>query len=79
MASCVACGAEPEPPVRAPHTVYMKSLYQLAGRTYCRHRIIRAATTAGVVTEVRAGAGPVVAVTLTRGASSDERPRPYQR
>ena len=26
MASCVAGGAELEPPVRAPHTVYMKSL-----------------------------------------------------
>ena len=26
-----------------PHTVHLKSLYQLAGQTYCRHHIIRAA------------------------------------
>ena len=76
MSSCVACGAELEPPVRAPHTAYMKSLYRIGGQDYCRHHIIKAATAAGVITEVRAGAGPVVA--LTRGASSDDRPRPYQ-
>ena len=64
MPSCVACGAELEPPVRTPHTVYVKSLYRTAGQDYCRHCIIRA------------GGGPVVA--LTRGASSNERPRPYQ-
>ena len=28
---CVACGAELEPPVRAPHTVYVKTLYRIAG------------------------------------------------
>ena len=27
MPHCAACGAEPEPPVRAPHTVYVKTLY----------------------------------------------------
>ena len=26
MPSCVACGAELEPPIRTPHTVYAKSL-----------------------------------------------------
>ena len=30
---CVAGGAELEPPARAPHTVYVKTLYQLAGQT----------------------------------------------
>ena len=50
MPSCVACGAELEPPVRTPHTVYVKSLYRIAGQDYCRHHIIRA------------GAGPVVAM-----------------
>ena len=35
MASCVACGAELEPPVRVPHTVYVKSLYRIAGQDYC--------------------------------------------
>ena len=34
MPSCVACGAELEPPVHAPHTVHLKSLYQLAAQTY---------------------------------------------
>ena len=58
MAQCVACGRELEPPARAPHTVYVKKLYQLAGQTYCRHHIINAAVVAGFIIEVRAGAGP---------------------
>ena len=62
MASCVACEAELEPPVRVPHTVYVKSLYRIAGQEYCRHPIIRAAVAAGVITEVMADAGPVVTV-----------------
>ena len=77
MPSCVACGAELEPPVRTPHTVYVKSLYRIAGQDYCRHHIIRAAAAAGVITEIRAGAGPVVA--LPWGATSDQRAQPYQR
>ena len=76
MPQCVACGAELEPPVRAPHTVYVKSLYRIAGQDYCRHHIIRAAVAAGVIAEVKPGAGPV-AVT-NRGASSEERFRPFQ-
>ena len=62
MPSCVAGGAELEPPVRTPHTVYVKSLYRIAGQDYCRHHIIRAAVAAGVITEIRASAGPVVAL-----------------
>ena len=31
MPSCVACAAELAPPVRTPHTVYVKSLYHVAG------------------------------------------------
>ena len=62
MPKCAACGAELEPPVRVPHTVYVKTLYRIAGQDYCRHHIIRAAVAAGVITEVRAGAGPVMAV-----------------
>ena len=57
MPSCVACGKELEPPARAPHTNYVKTLYQLAGQTYCRHHVIKAAVAAGVIREVRAGAG----------------------
>ena len=41
MSNCIACGAELEPPVRAPHTVYVKTLYRIAGQDYCRHHIIR--------------------------------------
>ena len=59
MPQCVACGAELVPPVRAPHTVYVNKLYRVGGQDYCRHHIIRAAVAAGVLTEVRAGAGPV--------------------
>ena len=62
MPSCVACGAELEPPVRVPPAVHVKSLYGIAGQDYCRHHIIRDAVAAGVITEVRAGAGPAVAI-----------------
>ena len=31
MPSCIACGSELEPPVHTPHTVYVKSLYRIAG------------------------------------------------
>ena len=61
MPQCVVCGAELEPPVRVPHTVYVKSLYRVGGQDYCRHHVIRAAVAAGVIAEVRPGAGPVVA------------------
>ena len=77
MPSCVACAAELEPPVRTPHTVYVKSLYRIAGQDYCRHHIIRAAVTAGVINEVRAGAGPVAVV--PRGVPPGEYDRPHQR
>ena len=76
MPSCVACGAELEPPVRVPHTVYVKSLYRLGGQDYCRHHIIRSAVAAGVITEVRAGSGPVAVV--SRGAPPAEYDRPQQ-
>ena len=33
MLICVAGGAELEPPVRVPHTVYVKSLYRTPART----------------------------------------------
>ena len=62
MPQCVACGAQLEPPVRTPHTVYMKKLYRIAGQDYCRHHIVKAALAAGVITEVNAGAGPAVAI-----------------
>ena len=62
MSRCVVCGAELEPPVRAPHTVYVKTLYRIAGQDYCRHHIIRAAVAAGVIAEVKAVTGPAVAV-----------------
>ena len=65
MLSCVAGGAQLEPPLRAPHTVYVKTLYRIGVQDYSRHHIIRAAVAAGVITGVitgvRAGAGPVVA------------------
>ena len=76
MASCVACGAELEPPVRTPHTVYVKTLYRIGGQDYCRHHIIRAAAAAGVITEIRAGAGPVAVV--PRGAKSAGYDQPHQ-
>lgn len=59
MPSCIACGTEPMPPARAPHTVYVKTLYRITGQNYCRHHVIRAAVAAGIIVEVRLGAGPV--------------------
>ena len=58
MSSCIACGTKLEPPARAPHTVYVKTLYRIAGQDYCRHHITKAEVAAGLITEVRAGAGP---------------------
>ena len=77
MPRCVAGGAELEPPVRIPHTVYVKSLYRIAGQDYCRHHIIRAAVAAGVITEIRASAGPVAVV--PGGVPPGEYDRPRQR
>ncbi|MXZ91790.1 MAG: hypothetical protein F4W95_01015 [Chloroflexi bacterium] len=77
MIQCVACGVELEPPVRAPHTVYVKTLYRIGGQDYCRHHIIRAAVVAGVVAEVKPGAGPV-SVTH-RAVSAPEYGQPRQR
>ena len=65
--SCIACGAELEPPVRVPHTVYVKSLYRIAGQDYCRHHIIRAAVAAGVITEVKTGVGTGTVVIKSNG------------
>ena len=58
MANCFICQTELAPPVRARHTVYVRKLFLLGGQTYCRHHIIPAAVAAGVISEVKAGAGP---------------------
>ena len=75
MPQCVACGAELEPPVRVPPTVYVKSLYRIGGQDYCRHHIIKAAVAAGVVAEIKAGAGPAVAMPRQVPSSEYDRPR----
>ena len=62
MPNCIACGAELATPVRTSHTVYMKSLYRIGGQDYCRHHVIRAVMAAGLITEVKAGIGPVTDV-----------------
>lgn len=77
MPKCVACGAELAPPVRVPHTVYVKTLYRIAGQDYCRHHIIRAALAAGVIAEVKPGAGPVAVI--PGEAHSAEHDRFHQR
>ena len=77
MPNCIACGAELEPPVRVPHTFYVKTLYRIGGQDYCLHHIIRAAVAAGVITEIKPGAGPVAAA--YRGVPSAEYDRSHQR
>ena len=61
MASCFICQTELVPPVRARHTVYVRKLFLLGGQTYCRLHIIPDAVAAGVISEVKAGAGPDLA------------------
>ena len=58
MLSCVAGGAQLEPPVRVPHTVHVKTLYRIGVQDYCRHHIIRAAVAAGVTGGVITGVRP---------------------
>ena len=53
MPKCAACGAEPEPPVRGPHTVYVKTLHRVGGRDHCRHHIIKAVVAAGLIRKFR--------------------------
>lgn len=77
MAQCATCGAELEPPVRASHTIYVKTLYRIGGQDYCRHHIIRAAVAAGVVAEVKPNAGPVAVA--HREAPPAEYGQPHQR
>ena len=74
--NCVVCGTELEPPVRTPHTVYVKTLYRIGGQDYCRHHVIRVAVAAGLITEVRPGAG--AASTTNRGACPVEHDRSLQ-
>ncbi len=62
MPQCTACDVELEPPIRAPHTVYVKTPYRVGGQDYCRHHIIRAAVAAGVIAEVKPAPGPAAAV-----------------
>ena len=62
MLSCVAGGAQLEPPLRAPHTVYVKTLYRIGVQDYCRHHIIRAGggQAPGVIPVMSSTAIPVV-------------------
>ncbi len=55
MLACHACGVQLTPPVRQPHTVYVRKLFLLGGRHYCRHHVVAAAVAAGLVNEVIAG------------------------
>lgn len=55
MLACQSCGVRLAPPVRQPHTVYAKKLFLVGGRHYCRHHVVAAAVTAGLVAEVVAG------------------------
>ena len=35
MANCFICQTELAPPMRAPHTVYVRKLFLVGGQTYC--------------------------------------------
>lgn len=52
-------------------TIYVSTLYRIAGRDYCRHHTIRAAVAVGHITEVKPGAGPVSA--MPRGGPAPDR------
>ena len=55
MPACQTCGVRLAPPNRQPHTIYAKKLFMVASRHYCRHHVVAAAVTAGLLTEVVAG------------------------
>ena len=57
MTHCATCGAELEPPVRAPHTVYVKTLYRIAvpGLLPALHH--QSGRAGGVIAEVRQALG----------------------
>ncbi len=55
MLACHTCGVRLTPPVRQPHTVYARKLFLVGSRHYCRHHVIAAAVSTGLVTEVAAG------------------------
>ena len=55
MPVCHACGVRLTPSVRQPHTVYVRKLFLVGTRHYCRHHAIAAAVAAGLVTEIAAG------------------------
>ena len=61
---------------RPPHAVYVTELYRIAGQNYWRRHIVRAAVAAGLITEVKSGAGPVA--TTNCGVSPMEHDRPFQ-
>ena len=52
MPACQTCGVRLAPPHRQPHTVYARKLFIVGSRHYCRHHVVAAAVTAGLVTEV---------------------------
>ena len=74
MPSCVACGAELEPPVRVPHTVYVKTLYRIAGQDYCRHHTISAAVAAGIIAKVKPSTEPAMATPRWLPPTEHDRP-----
>ena len=53
--------------MRAPHTLYVKTLYRIAGQDCCRHHVISAA---GLIAEIKPGSGPVMVV--PRGTAAAE-------
>ena len=55
----------------------MKTLYRVAGQDYYRHHVIKAAVAAGIIAEVKPGAGPVAAT--HRGVPSSKYGQSHQR
>ena len=65
MRSCPA--ALPAPPNwRRPSAPPTPSLYRIAGQDYCHHHIMKAAVAAGVIAEVKPGAGRALWSSLDR-------------
>ena len=62
MLVCQTCGVRLAPPARQPHTVYVKKLYVVGSRHYCRHHVAAAAVAAGLLTEGVAGGDYGIAV-----------------
>ena len=70
LPSYIACGTELVPPARAPHIVYVKTPYRIAGQGYCRHHSARRPQVYHELVLMATNASSASGVTTTTSKSS---------